>query len=289
MRILGVIGSSRLLGNTEVLVAEVARAAARCESDTEPEIRLLHLTDLRLDYCTGCMLCADPESPGDCPLEDDMDFLLRELRDADALVWGAPSYTLLPPGPVKLVADRLIMALGKGAPGAGKPAVTVGVAGLPHWSELLLPLINAVTLGFGFVIADSMMAYGAGPGEVLRDPSNLTRARAAGERLHRALGDPSVRPSFGPGRCPICGADCFQFTEQGIRCPICLAEGQVRGGTPDFPDSPHHRWEPAALQHHFVHWIQQSRADYFEKRREIRRVQAPYRHLAPLRVKPPRQ
>lgn len=288
MRILGLVGSSRPLGNTEILVAEVARAVVQCEPATHPELRLLRLTDLELDYCTGCMLCAEPDSPGDCSLEDDMRFLLGELRQADALIWGVPAYTLLPPGPVKLVADRLIMALGGGAPGRGKPAVTVGVAGLPHWSELVLPLMNAVTMGFGFVIADSMMAYGAGPGEVLEDPANVARARIAGERLHRALTDPAARPSFGPGRCPICGADFFRFTEQGIQCPICLAEGRLRDGVPEFPASPPHRWEPARLEHHFVQWIQRSGIDYSDKRREIRRLQAPYRDLGQIRVRPPR-
>jgi multimeric flavodoxin WrbA len=285
MRVLGLVGSSRPLGNTELLVAEVARTAGRVAGD-ESGVRLLRLTDLELGYCTGCMACADPDENGACPLRDDMELLLEELARADALVWGVPTYTLLPPGPVKLVADRLIMALGRGAPGRHKPAVTLGVAGLPQWSELVLPLLNAVTMGLGFFVADSWITYGAGPGEVLLEPGNVARARAAGERLHRALTDHTLRPCFGAGRCPICGADCFQLSPRGVRCPICSAEGELRDGVPTFPESPAHRWEAAALEHHFVSWIQRSGPEYLEKRREIRRLLGPYRELGRWRVKP---
>lgn len=288
MRILGLVSSSRPLGNTELLVGEVLQAAALVEPHAAAELRILRLTDLELEHCTGCMLCADPDGGGECSLHDDMEFLLEELARADALVWGAPAYTLLPPASVKLVADRLIMALGRASVGRDKPAVTVGVAGLPRWSELVLPLMNAVTMGFGFVLVDSLMAYGAGPGEVLQEPGHVARARAAGARLRQALTEPGLRAQFGPGRCPICGADFFRFTERGIECPICQAEGRLRDGQAEFVASPPHRWQPAALAHHFVHWIQRSGIDYLEQRREIRRLQAPYRALGELRIKPPR-
>jgi multimeric flavodoxin WrbA len=274
MKILGLIGSSRPLGNTELLVTEVAKAAD--PGTGEVSVRLLRLTDLNLAYCTGCMGCAMQEG-GPCPLDDDMEYLFSEYKAADALILGAPAYTLLPPGPLKLIADRLIMYLSRSDWSAAKPAVTVGVAGLPRWSEILLPLLNSTVLSQGFGLVDSFLAYGAGPGEVLLDAGNVERAKLAGQRLRRAmLGEP-LRAQFGPHHCSVCGADFFRFTATGVECPLCLAEGRLVDGRAVFDAAPANRWQPDRLRHHFTNWIQNSGVTYLERRPEIRPLLRPYK------------
>lgn len=274
MKILGLIGSSRAMGNTELLVTEVAKSAV--ENTPRTTVRLLRLTDLRLDYCNGCMRCAMEEA-GPCPLDDDMDFLLSEYRAADAVILGAPAYTLLPPGPLKLIADRLIMYLSRSEWLEPKPAVTVGVAGLPRWSELLVPLLNCTVLSQGFYLVDAFLAYGAGPGEVLLDATNVDRARAAGHRLQRALAGETVAMDPRPGCCPVCGADFFRFTPKGIECPLCLANGTLEHGVPSFEPKPTNRWQPDALKRHFTEWIQGTGPAYIERRPAIRPLLRPYR------------
>jgi multimeric flavodoxin WrbA len=274
MKILGLIGSSRPLGNTELLVTEVAKAAVA--ADESISVRLIRLTDVQLAYCTGCMQCAMQED-GPCPLEDDMDFLLSEYAAADALVLGAPAYTLLPPAPLKLISDRLIMQLARSTWSAPKPAVTVGVAGLPRWSELLVPLLNCMVMSQGFYLVDAFLAYGAGPGAVLLDPVNIERAKSAGDRLRRALSGEDVNAQFDAACCPVCGADFFRFTATGVECPLCLAQGKVTDGRPVFEQRPKHRWEPDALKRHFTDWIQGTGPTYLDQRPEIRKLQRPYR------------
>jgi len=173
MKILGLIGSSRPLGNTELLVTEVAKAAVA--ENAAAEVSLRRLTDLRLDYCNGCMRCALQEG-GCCPLEDDMEFLLAQYKVADALILGSPVCTILAPGPLKLISDRLIMYLARGGYSTLKPAVSVGVVGPPRWSEMLVPLLNCTVLSQGFRLVDSSLAYGTGPGAVLLNAANLKRA-----------------------------------------------------------------------------------------------------------------
>jgi len=278
MKILGLIGSPRTLGNTELMVTEVAKSAvavAGIEAGTV--VSLLRLTDLQLNYCNGCMSCAFDEF-GKCPLRDDMEYLLAELRAADAIILGSPVYTLLPPGPLKLIADRLIMYLARSAWTPPKPAVTVGVAGLPRWSEMLLPLLNCTTLSLGFRLADSLLAYGAGPGAVLLDADNLERARLAGSRLGKALLGESQCVDFGPGRCNVCGADFFRLTETGIECPLCLASGNLIDNVAVFSDTRRNRWQANELRHHFTDWIQGTGATYLEQRPDIRRLQRAYRN-----------
>ncbi len=274
MRILGLIGSSRPLGNTELLVTEVAKAAA--EGNDSISVSLLRLTDLRLSYCTGCMNCAMDEA-GSCPLDDDMEYLLSEYGAADALILGAPAYTLLPPGPLKLIADRLIMQLARCAWSAAKPAVTVGLAGLPRWSEMLLPLLNSTVLSQGYRLVDSFLAYGAGPGEVLLEANNVERARAAGARLRRAMAGEALAAEFGAGHCSVCGADFFRLTADGVECPLCLAPGKLANGTAVFDQAPAHRWQPERLRHHFTDWIQNTGVTYLERRPEIRPLLKPYK------------
>ncbi|MBU0490853.1 MAG: NAD(P)H-dependent oxidoreductase [Chloroflexi bacterium] len=283
MRILGLIGSSRKLGNTEVLVKEVVRAASVATDD----VRLLRLTDLRLDYCTGCMGCALRDG-GPCRLNDDMEFLLTEMQAADGLVLGAPAYALLPPGPVKLLVDRFIMALARQDQFAGQAAVTVGVAGLREWGRLLLPFLNSAVMAFGYRLAGALMAYAPGPGQVLLDPANLEHAIVAGANLRRALAGADVRPDFGPGHCPVCGADFFRPTvDGGLECPVCLAQGRWTNGAPVFDATPAHRWEPEALKHHFHDWIRATGPAYLAQRPQIKECQRPYRDLDRWWIRPP--
>lgn len=274
MNILGLIGSSRSLGNTEILVTEVAKATVELCPDAR--VTFVRLTDLRLDYCNGCMGCALDET-GACPLDDDMEFLLSEYRKADALILGAPAYTLLPPGPLKLIADRLIMYLARSGGDSAKPAVTVGLAGLPRWSDMLVPLLNCTVLSQGFRLADSFLAYAAGPGAVLLDPANLERARSAGRQLAKAMAGERVSADFGHGCCRICGADFFRLTQSGIECPLCLTTGRITGGMAVLDEPTAHRWRPEALRQHFTDWIQATGATYLEQRPEIRKLQRPYR------------
>jgi hypothetical protein len=206
-----------------------------------------------------------------------MEFLLAEFQSADALILGAPAYTLLPPGPLKLIADRLIMYLGRSEWKTPKPAVTVGLAGLPRWSELLLPLLNCTILSQGFRVVDSLLAYGAGPGAVLLDPNSVERAQLAGRHLGQALHGETIKVDFGRGRCPICGADFFRTTTTGIECPLCLASGILVDGVAVFEESPANRWDTAALKHHFTDWIQATGSIYMEQLSGIRRLQRPYR------------
>jgi rubredoxin len=208
---------------------------------------------------------------------------------AEGLILGAPTYSLLPPAPVKAWADRFIMAFGRRKACAPKPAVVVGVAGLEDWSRQLLPILNSVVMAYGYRLVDSLIAYAPSPGEVLLDPGNVARATAAGSRLRRAMTGEALRPSFGAGRCPVCGSDFFRFTPTGLECPVCAARGELVAGVPTFPPSPAHRWEPAALSRHFHDWIRATGPAYLEQRPAIKPLQRAYRAYRSWWIAPPRR
>ena len=231
--ILGIVGSARPWGNSEILVRQAPRGA----HTTGASIQLLRLTNLHLEPCTGCMRCVIDREP--CPLDDDMTWLLDTLEAADGLVLAAPTYWLGPAATVKLVLDRLLMVTGNvGRPmPPPRPAVTLATAGLQGWRGVVLPILNALAAGLGFQPIDSLTAVAPGPGEVLLDDELMASVYAAGQRLGRGELTPAPAP---PGVCPICRCDAFVLDGNRAICPICSREARVEmmGDNPRSDDSP---------------------------------------------------
>ncbi|MHA1431093.1 MAG: flavodoxin family protein, partial [Candidatus Freyarchaeota archaeon] len=76
MKILGLVGSYRKYGNTEVLVREALMSA----SEMGAEVELLRLTDLTIKPCKGCMACVFKNA--ECRIEDDANFFFSKLFEA---------------------------------------------------------------------------------------------------------------------------------------------------------------------------------------------------------------
>lgn len=100
MKVLGLVGSPRKEGNTQILVEE-ALAGAR---DSGAETEIIQVSDLNFQFCQGCMKC---RSRGECVNEDDLGDVLEKLDQADGIVIGSPVYGHYLPGQLKAVFDRL--------------------------------------------------------------------------------------------------------------------------------------------------------------------------------------
>ncbi len=89
VNVLGVIGSPRH-GNTEILIREALKAAG----DTgEVEAKVIHLADITIKPCTGCMRCLYAEEAEEriC-LEHKDDMPYEQLIEADGIIVGSPVY-----------------------------------------------------------------------------------------------------------------------------------------------------------------------------------------------------
>ena len=71
MKILGVVGSPRKGGNTDVIVGQVLAGAA----SKGAEVERLYLDDLQIRPCRACFNCAET---GKCAVEDDFQTVLRK-------------------------------------------------------------------------------------------------------------------------------------------------------------------------------------------------------------------
>jgi hypothetical protein len=284
--ILGIVGSARPWGNSELVVRQALRGA---ESEGA-KAQMIRLTGLHLESCTGCMRCVIGGKP--CRLDDDMDWLIEAIRSAEGLVLAAPTYFLGPAAVIKLVLDRLLMVSGRveEALPLPRPAVTIAICGLEDWQGVTLPYLNALVAAFGYRAIDSLTAVAPGPGEVLLDDALLGQILAAGQRLGRGELQPAPSP---PNTCPICRCNSFTLTGTRAICPICGQEAAVErtGDTLELHFEPvagtGHRWTPQGLRKHMIEWVMATGPRFLARRAEIKARRTPFRQMEAAWLRPP--
>ena len=78
MKAIGIVGSPRKNGNTEILTKHTLKAIAEEGLDTE----LIRLAGLNIQPCNACMVCRDEER---CPIDDDLFPLYIKIKEAEAV------------------------------------------------------------------------------------------------------------------------------------------------------------------------------------------------------------
>jgi multimeric flavodoxin WrbA len=293
--VLGLIGSARRWGNSELLVRQVLQGTL-AEGTTAQMVRL---TDLRLDSCTGCMRCVLGQNRASggkrCPVDDDMVWLADTIQAADRLVLAAPTYFLGPAAVIKMVLDRLLLVTSRLVDNMPwpRPAVTLVTAGLKEWRGVTLPYLNALAAAFGYRPIESLTAIAPGPGEVLLNEPLMASALAAGHRLGRGELQPAPAPR---NVCPICQCDAFSLKGSLAICPICGLEASVEQDEAGFrlqfdPDldlaNGEHRWTPEGLRRHMVGWVMATGPRFMAKRGEIKELRRPFRDVDIDWLRPP--
>ncbi|MCF6097156.1 flavodoxin family protein [Thermovorax subterraneus] len=125
MKVIGIIGSPREGGNTEILVERVLKGA----SDKGAEVKTFKLNELNIRGCQGCNYCKQNDG---CIQKDDMQKIYNELFSADAVVIGSPIYISYVTAQTKIFLDRLyaFLVVGKGSKlPVGKKCVLVYTQG----------------------------------------------------------------------------------------------------------------------------------------------------------------
>ena len=182
MKVIGITGSPRKNGNTETLVQTVLDAAAEKGAST----KMFNLNDLQYAGCQACMYCKTHDH---CKLNDGLTAVMNEIKDADAIVFGAPIYMFQFSGQFKMFEDRLYQFLGKDfkvslAP--GKKAVIVTSQGNPDatmFAGAAQGLGNVLKM-FGFHVVDTIqMTNGNSPAAIQDRKDLLDMATAAGKQL----------------------------------------------------------------------------------------------------------
>ncbi len=99
MKIMGIMGSLRIGGNTEILL-DVALEEAQKNGVL---ISKILLRDKRIAPCNGCLKCVQT---GRCVIKDDMQEIYKKMLESEGIIWATPVYFWSMSSQTKAVMDR---------------------------------------------------------------------------------------------------------------------------------------------------------------------------------------
>jgi len=182
MKVIGILGSARDGGNTDLLMTEIMNESAAIGAET----KTYNLAKMNIGSCFGCESC---RKTGGCVRKDDMHILYDELKNADAFVIGTPIYMGEMTGQLKTFIDRcyaLKDADRNSLIPAGRKiavAITQGAPMPEHYSKTP-ERIEYIFQGLGCASAGSVTAVGTHEkDDVLKDEAVLEKAREIGRQL----------------------------------------------------------------------------------------------------------
>jgi multimeric flavodoxin WrbA len=185
MLVLGLAGSPRRGGNSELLLDE-ALAGAR---EAGAAVEKVALSELCLSPCTACGAC---DRTGRCPIADDMQEVYERLLACTALVFATPIYFYSVTAWAKAVIDRTQALWAqkyilKSVPAAAtKKAALIAVGATRGKSLFDGPQLTMKYFfdAAGFACSDSLLLKGMdGKGAVLEFPEYFRQAREMGRSL----------------------------------------------------------------------------------------------------------
>jgi multimeric flavodoxin WrbA len=183
MYIVGLSGSPRKGGNTDLILQEALEAAKA----NGAEVNLIRICDYHLSACTGCMTCFTTKK---CINEDDGENLYQEILKADGVIMGSPSYFQGVTAQMKTFIDRIgFLALARGRKDfAEKVGGVIGVArrsGVSSTCNQMLTFMTAV----GMVIPNGgrVFAIAREKGEVAKDQEGMDSARHLGKMMAQTI------------------------------------------------------------------------------------------------------
>ena len=97
VRVLGILGSPRHSGNTELLLDEALRGAAGASTS------LIRVEGLDI---AGCNECNDCYETGECSIQDEMTEVYEAIEQADRILVASPIFFMALPAQMKAVVDR---------------------------------------------------------------------------------------------------------------------------------------------------------------------------------------
>lgn len=183
MKVIGIVGSPRRNGNTNLVVQEILNGAAEAGAETKNFL----LNEMNYRGCQACDYCKTHDR---CKLEDDLIPLFKEMAEADGIVFGAPIYFAQFSGQTRLFLDRCYSLINPDYSSrlpAGKKAVIVGAQGMPDpaaYKAVYEEFGGELSRFMGMDVKDILVAAGYhAPGEVKNNLELMTKAKNTGLNL----------------------------------------------------------------------------------------------------------
>jgi len=188
LKVLGIMGSPRIKGNTDLLLEEALKGAKSRQAEVEKlVVDKMKITPCREYY--GCL------RDGNCVIRDDMDIVIPRLLAADGIIVASPMFFYGISAQLKALVDRCQALWArryvlKNLPEAKKKGVFIG-AGATQGKQLFdgsILTIKYFFQAFNVEYVDELLVRGVDKrGEIKEHPDLLKEAFALGERLAQAL------------------------------------------------------------------------------------------------------
>jgi multimeric flavodoxin WrbA len=182
MKALGIVGSPRENGNTEIITNHTLKAI----EEEGIEVKTIRLSGLDIRPCQACMYCRKEEK---CAINDDLNPIYFEMKDADAIILSSPVYVGSTTGLMKCFMERTAyIALPKKVftGKIGGPLVVARRAG----QNFTLAQLNYWFQINGFFLPSSTywnMAIAREKGEVTKDEEGMKTAWTFGKNVAYSL------------------------------------------------------------------------------------------------------
>ena len=158
MHILGIVGSPRKGGNTEIMVEAALDAAKEASAETD----IFIVSGKNVTPCDACDTCAQT---GICHIKDDMQELYQKLEWADGILFGTPVYFSNVTAQAKAIIDRTY-ALRKNSTLSGKVVGSIIVARRLGAAQVR-NLLDGYFVGQGAIMIGAAVGYARKKGDII--------------------------------------------------------------------------------------------------------------------------
>ena len=179
MKAIGIVGSPRKNGNTEILTKHTLQAIAEEGLETE----LIRLAGLDIRPCNACMVCREKEEW--CPIEDDLLPIYEKLKEAEAIILASPVYFGSATSLLKAFMERAGYIAMPKKPFTGKVGGPLVVARRAGKNFTFAELMNWFQI-MGMIVPGSTywnVAFGREKGEVNDDNEGMNTAWNFGKNV----------------------------------------------------------------------------------------------------------
>ena len=182
MKIIGIVGSPRVDGNTQKLI-EIILASG---TEKGAETKIFNLNEMDIKGCQSCYHCKTTDE--DCALNDDMNKLFEEIKQSDTVIIGSPIYFGQMSAQLKIFVDRHFSQIGAGFKSkiGKKDTVIVFTHGNPN-IDLFKKYIDNTSRLFGLLgynVKELMIAPGVRRiGAINQEEKLVQKAKEIGEKL----------------------------------------------------------------------------------------------------------
>ncbi len=262
-KVLGIVASYRKKGNCEIVVKAVAE-----KMGDDWELSLIRLPGLNIYPCKGCYACLLPGKK--CNLQDDMDWLLERISEADSVIFTAPNYIMAPVGIVKMLSDRAIQAFGYYEEFKKKKAAVALTLGKDDYRGYADTALVSQVGTLGVEVVNLQLFYGTHPGEA-------ALADEFGEKIQdmaNSLIKQDYEKKAQPDRCPRCFSDLFRIHPDGLECAVCKALAKREGDSLNFFYYHPEFSEEGRMEH--MKWLLMKKEEYPSLKDRLKEIQNHY-------------